>query len=214
VLCGHWGGVSVIAIDGRPHGYEGHTFDEVGFPTRLMIELGIDVLLLSNASGAVNPDYRVGDVMLLVDHINLMWDNPLIGENHDEIGPRFPDMCAPYDLKLIELAAKLTKDASIGIHQGVYLAMAGPSYETRSEYRMARLLGADVVGMSTVPEVLVARHAGIRCAAFSVVSNVFNPTATSASSGEDIVDIVAKSEPIVRQMMQGIVENLETASTD
>lgn len=205
VLCGRLSDVPVIAIDGRPHCYEGHSFADVAYPTRLMIELGIDLLLLSNASGAVNPAYNVGDVMIVEDHINLMWGNPLCGPNRDEMGPRFPDMSAPYDSQLIELAHEFSKDAPVGIRQGVYLAMAGPSYETRAEYRMARFLGADVVGMSTVPEVLVARHAGIRCGAFSVVSNVFDPNAPVGSTGEEIVRVVAHSEPVVRKIVQGIV---------
>ena len=205
VLCGLLSDVPVIAIDGRPHNYEGHSFADVAYPTRLMIELGIDLLLLSNASGAVNPNYHVGDVMIVEDHINLMWGNPLIGPNRDDIGPRFPDVSAPYDSQLIDLAHELSRDAPVGIRQGVYMAMAGPSYETRAEYRMARVLGADVVGMSTVPEVLVARHAGIRCAAFSVVSNVFDPNALVGSTGEEIVRVVAHSEPVVRKIVQGIV---------
>lgn len=207
VLLGDLNGQPVIAIDGRPHSYEGYSFSDVVFPIQLMIALGIETLVVSNASGAVNPDYQVGDVMILGDHINLMWDNPLIGPNCDELGPRFPDMSGPYDAELIKLARDVAVDAPIGIHQGVYLAMPGPSYETRAEYRMTRLLGADVVGMSTVPEILVARHAGIRCAALSVVSNVFEPYSTTGTTGEEVVQIVARSEPIVRSIVQGIVEH-------
>jgi purine-nucleoside phosphorylase len=206
VLCGQLSGVPMVAIDGRPHSYEGHSFARVGFPTQLLIALGIDTLLLSNAAGAVNLEYNAGDLMILDDHINMMWDNPLMGPNRDEVGPRFPDMSAPYDAELIELAKGFAEDSPINIHQGVYLAMPGPSYETHSEYRMARILGADVVGMSTVPEVLVARHAGVRCAAFSIVSNVFDPSARLATSGQDVLEIVAQSEPVLRRIVTGIVE--------
>jgi purine-nucleoside phosphorylase len=205
VLLGQLGGEPVVAIDGRPHSYEGHSFYDVAFPTQLMIELGIQTLLVSNASGAVNPSFNVGDVMVIEDHINLMWDNPLIGKNRDEVGPRFPDMSSPYDAELNDLAIELSRDASIGVHRGVYLAMAGPTYETRAEYRMARLMGADVVGMSTVPEIIVAGHAGIRCAALSVVSNVFDPDSTLGTTGDEVVEIVARSEPIVRDVVQGLV---------
>ena len=162
LVCGTVLDVPLIVMAGRFHRYEGYSHQQLTLPVRVMKQLGIDTLIVSNASGGVNPQYRSGDIMVLDDHINLMFGSPLIGINDDQLGPRFPDLCAPYDPQLIEQALEIARQNNFVAHRGVYAALTGPSYETRAEYRMLRTLGADVAGMSTVPEVLVAVHAGLR----------------------------------------------------
>lgn len=213
IVCGTLGGLPVIVQDGRLHSYEGHDFATVAWPVSLMIRLGIEALIVTNASGGVNPEFVPGDVMLIDDHINLMWGNPLIGLNDERIGPRFPDMCDPYDAGLGERFAVAAVESGQRIHRGVYLALAGPNYETAAEYRMVRTLGADVVGMSTVPEVLVARHAGIRVLGISIVSNVFQDTTVEAgevpdeTTGEAVVAQVAETAPRVGNWIQQVIAN-------
>src|SRR5262249_6620177 len=160
---GMLGGKKVMALQGRFHYYEGWTMQEVTFPVRVMKELGIKRLLLSNAAGGMNPDYNVGDIVFIKDHINLMPTNPLIGKNYDELGPRFPDMSEPYDQALIKAAKQIADRNKFRSHIGVYAGLSGPCFETPAEYRYLRIIGADVVGMSTVPEVIVARHGGTPC---------------------------------------------------
>ena len=206
-LCGMLDGVSVAVVDGRPHLYEGFSAEDVALPVRLMMQLGVQTVVISNASGAVNPEMAVGDVVILKDHINLMWKNPLIGENDDSIGPRFPDMSSPYDLTLASAGADAARARGFRTASGVYFGLAGPNYETPAEYRMARFLGADVVGMSTVPEVLAAQHAGARVLAASVVSNVHSPGAGPVS-GEEVVDVVAKAEPVMRAVVAGVLDHV------
>ena len=207
-LCGTLEGLSVAVVDGRPHLYEGFSAEEVALPVRLMMQLGAQTVVISNASGAVNPELAVGDVVILKDHINLMWKNPLIGENDDSIGPRFPDMSSPYDPTLAKAGAAEAETRSFQTASGVYFGLAGPNYETSAEYRMARFLGADVVGMSTVPEVLATQHAGARVLAASVVSNVHSPGAGPVS-GEEVVDIVAKAEPVMRAVVAGVLKHVQ-----
>ncbi|MFP6762278.1 MAG: purine-nucleoside phosphorylase [Planctomycetaceae bacterium] len=207
-LCGCLNGVTVVAMDGRAHLYEGYTPQEAVFPVRLMLALGAGTLVISNAAGTVNPEFAVGDVAILKDQINLMWANPLRGRNDDRVGPRFPDMSTPFDSQLAE-AGKQAAPEGARVHSGVYLGMSGPNYESRAEYRMARLLGADLVGMSTVPEVLTARHAGARVFAASVVSNAAWPGAGSVA-GHEVVDNVRLAEPVLRRIVCGVLEQVRT----
>lgn len=204
LLLGQLAGSSVCLLDGRLHRYEGHGFDAIVYPVRLMVALGIRTLVVSNASGGVNDDYRPGDLVVLDDHINLMWGSPLRGPNPDQLGPRFPDMSSPYDAELSNLAIRAAVEEKLRVHRGVYLALTGPAYETPAEYRMARTLGADVVGMSTVPEVIAARHAGIQVLGLSVVSNVFadDPAGTS---GDDVIATVAQVAPAVAQVVKSVL---------
>lgn len=207
LLLGKLAGLPVCLLDGRLHRYEGHEFDAIVYPVRLMIALGIRTLVVSNASGGVNENYRPGDLVILDDHINLMWGSPLRGTNIDQLGPRFPDMSCPYDPELTERAIQAATGEGIPVHRGVYLALSGPTYETPAEYRMARTLGADLVGMSTVPEVIAARHAGIRVLGISVVSNVFTvPQADSAgTSGDDVIATVARVTPAVTRVVMSVL---------
>ena len=210
LLCGRLDEVPVAVIDGRVHSYEGHAFQDVVAPVRLLLELGIETLVLTNASGAVNPAFSTGELMIIDDHINLMWGNPLIGPNDDSVGPRFPDLVQPYDRELARAALEAGEAAGLTVHRGVYMALAGPTYETPAEYRMARRCGADVVGMSTVPEVLAAVHAGRRVLAVSVVSNVFRDSSDSdvePVTGEQVVANVAATAQRVAQMLRGVLQS-------
>ena len=186
-IAGMLGGKFVVAMQGRFHYYEGYGMDQVTLPIRVMKVLGIEYLFVSNAAGGVNPTFRVGDIMIIKDHINLM-PNPLIGENLDSFGPRFPDMTRPYDLKIISLAENLAAGLGIDLKKGVYLAGTGPTYETPSEYAFFRLIGADAVGMSTVPEVIVARHSSIPVFAVSVITNeAFSFSDDYVNDGDDVI---------------------------
>jgi purine-nucleoside phosphorylase len=210
VLCGTLNGLPIAVIDGRVHSYEGHRFQDVVAPVRLLFELGIETLLLTNASGAVNPEFSTGDVMIIDDHINLMWGNPLIGPNNNSDGPRFPDLARPYDLKLAQVAFEAAQAEGLTVHRGVYLALAGPTYETPAEYRMVRRIGADVVGMSTVPEVLAAVQANRRVLAISVVSNVFQDSSDSAAepvTGEQVVATVSAAAERVARTLRRVIQS-------
>ncbi len=195
LIFGTLSGKKVVALQGRFHYYEGYSMQEVTFPIRVIIELGIKTLILSNASGGLNPEFSVGDVMFLEDHINLMGNNPLIGPNEESLGPRFPDMSEPYDHSLREHAQKVAR--SLGIHHqnGVYVAVTGPTFETPAEYRYVRIIGGDAVGMSTVPEAIVARHAGIPCLAFSVISDLGVEGKIVEISHDDVIDAASIAEP-------------------
>ena len=208
LVCGTAAGQPVVAMQGRFHGYEGYSHAEVTLPIRVMHALGARVLIVSNASGGLNPAYGSGDLMLLDDHINLMFDNPLFGINDDTLGPRFPDMSCPYDRDLIECCQRLAREHAFACHRGTYAALSGPNYETRAEYRMLRTLGADVVGMSTVPETIVAVHAGMRVLALSVVTNVCRPDALGTTEGQEVVDIAASAEPRMRTLVLGVLSHL------
>ena len=187
-IVGRLGGKTVIAMQGRIHYYEGYGMDKVVLPIRVMIKLGIKTLIVSNAAGGTNMNYHVGDLMIIKDHINLL-PNPLIGPNIDEFGPRFPDMTRPYDPKLIKLALSVAEEEGISLQQGVYVGGTGPSYETPAEYKYFRFLGGDAVGMSTIPEVIVARHAGVPVFGISVITNEAHDDYAEdyVNDGEDVV---------------------------
>ncbi len=205
LVCGSLAGLPVATMEGRFHAYEGYSLAQITLPVRVMKSLGIDLLIVSNASGAVNPKYSVGDVMLIEDHLNLMGDNPLVGVNDDSLGPRFPDLSRPYDPALIGRAMEIARRENFVAHRGVYAAVKGPNYETPAEYRFLRLIGADVVGMSTVPEVIVAAHAGLRVVAISTVTNVCLPDVLRPVNGQEIIAAAASAEPKVRQIVLGIL---------
>ncbi|HEY8505989.1 MAG TPA: purine-nucleoside phosphorylase, partial [Gemmataceae bacterium] len=195
LVCGRLAGRPVVAMEGRFHAYEGYSLRQITFPVRVMKALGCEILIVSNACGGLNPQYRQGELMLIEDHINLMGDNPLIGPNDDRLGPRFPDMSRPYDPELLELARRVALEERIVCHQGVYVAVPGPNLETRAEYRFLRAIGADVVGMSTVPEVIVAVHAGLRVLGVSVVTDMCLPDALKPVSVAEIIATANAAEP-------------------
>ena len=208
LTCGHVGGVPVIAMEGRFHVYEGYPAWQITLPVRVMRRLGIELLIVSNAAGAVNPQYQVGDVMAIEDHVNLMGVNPLIGETNDELGERFPDMSRPYDEDLIDRARQIARREGFVCHRGVYVALSGPNYETRAEYRFLRKIGGDVIGMSTVPEVIVASQLGLRVLAVSTVTNVCLPDALGVTDGDAVVAAASQAESRLRAIVLGIVEDM------
>lgn len=208
LLLGTHRGATVACMKGRVHVYEGYSAREVTFPVRVMANLGIGSLLVSNACGCMNPDYRRGDVMLLSDHINLQGVNPLVGPNVDAWGPRFPDMSEPYDVKLRQYAMQAANANSIRLHEGVYVSVLGPSLETRAEYKFLRAIGADVVGMSTTPEVTVARHMGLRVLAVSVITDECFPDTLQPLTLEDVIEAAGIAEPKLAAIMSGVVEKL------
>lgn len=208
LIAGTLAGVPVFALQGRFHVYEGYSPQEVTFPVRVLHELGVDTLLISNAAGGMNPLHRRGDLMLITDHVNLQGVNPLVGPNVDEWGPRFPDMSRPYDEELIRIAEREALKLQIKLHQGVYVAVVGPNLETRAEYRFLRLIGCDVVGMSTVPEVIVARHTEMRVMAISVITDECFPDALEPVSIEDVVGAAAEAEPKLTRIMTAVVQSI------
>ncbi len=205
LVCGELEGVPLVAMEGRFHAYEGYTLGQITFPVRVMKALGAELLIVSNACGGMNPQYARGDIMVIEDHINLISGNPLIGPNNDELGPRFPDMCAPYDPVLIDRALQIARREDFAAHKGVYVAVSGPNLETRAEYRFLRTIGADVVGMSTVPEVIVAVHAGMRVLGLSIVTDLCLPDALKPTDIEDILATAAEAEPKLRKIVLGIL---------
>ncbi len=208
LLLGHLSGQPVVAMQGRFHRYEGYSLKEVTFPVRVMRELGAEILIVSNACGGMNPLWDVGDLMMIADHINLLGDNPLIGTNPDELGPRFPDMSEPYDLDLQQLAIDVALDERIVLRRGVYVAVPGPNLETRAEYRFLRMIGADVVGMSTVPEVIVARHGGMRVLGISIITDSCLPDALKPASVEEIIRVAGAAEPKLTLLIKNVVARL------
>ena len=202
MLCG----LPVMAMEGRFHMYEGYELKQITLPVRVMKALGAELLIVSNACGGMNPFYKSGDIMLIDDHINLLGDNPLIGINDDRLGPRFPDMCHPYDQSLIDAALKTARKHDIVAHKGVFVAVSGPNLETRAEYRFLRLIGADVVGMSTVPEVIVAVHSGMRCVGFSVITDMCLPDALEPADVQKIIAIANDAEPRLTTLVTGVLE--------
>jgi purine-nucleoside phosphorylase len=209
LVCGTLAGHSVVAMEGRFHLYEGYTAAQVTFPIRVMKELGCRYLIVSNACGGLNPLYRKGDLMVIEDHINLLGHNPLIGPNDERLGPRFPDMIEPYDRALQALAMQAALEENIPAQRGVYVAVTGPNLETRAEYRFLRTIGADVVGMSTIPEVIVAVHCGLRTLGFSIVTDMCLPDALKPVSIEEIIAVANEAEIKLRTIVRRVLERLE-----
>ena len=205
LVCGRIEGLPVMAMEGRFHQYEGYSLKQITLPVRVMKAMGAGLLVVSNACGAMNPYFRCGDIMVIEDHINLMGDNPLIGVNDDRLGPRFPDMCQPYDQKLIEAALEIARRENIVAQQGVFVAVTGPNLETRAEYRFLRAIGADVVGMSTVPEVIVAIHCGLRVVGFSIITDMCLPDALEPSDVQRIIATANAAEPSLRKLVLGVL---------
>lgn len=206
LICGNLAGVPVVAMEGRFHMYEGYPLDRITLPVRVMKFLGAQLLVVSNACGGMNPNFQAGDIMLIEDHINLMGGNPLIGINDDRLGVRFPDMSQPYDQQLIREALRIARKEDIIAHQGVFVAVAGPNLETRAEYRFLRQIGADVVGMSTVPEVIVAVHSSMRTVGFSVITDMCLPDALEAADVSKIIAIANDAEPRLTTLLTGVLE--------
>lgn len=207
LVCGMLEGVPVVMLEGRMHAYEGYPLAQITFPVRVLQRLGADLLVVTNACGGLNPHYRAGDIMLIDDHINLMQDNPLVGINDERLGPRFPDMSAPYTMPLIDRALEVARHKDFVAHRGVYVAVTGPNLETRAEYRFLRGIGADVVGMSTVPEVIVAVHAGLRVLGLSVVTDMCLPDALEVATVEKILDVARSAEPKLRSIIEAAVRD-------
>jgi purine-nucleoside phosphorylase len=208
LIFGTLAGKSVVAMQGRFHYYEGYTMQQVTFPVRVMKFLGVQTLLISNAAGGMNPQFRKGSIMIITDHINLQGDNPLIGPNDDTLGPRFPDMSEPYSKRLIALADNVALDLKIRVEHGVFVAVAGPNLETRAEYRFLRWIGADAVGMSTVPENIVANHMGMHVLGFSIITDECFPDALQPAKVEEIIAVANETEPKLTAIMKGVVERL------
>lgn len=208
LIFGKLGGKQVVAMQGRFHFYEGYTMKEVTFPVRVMKFLGIERLFVSNASGGVNPDFEIGDVMIQTDHINLFPAHPLIGKNFDELGPRFPDMSQPYDHKMIALAKEIAAESNIKVQTGTYAGLTGPTLETPAEYGYVRAIGADTVGMSTVPEVIVARHMSIPCFAISIITDLGVPGKIQEVSVEDVIAVAGKAEPSMTIIMRELISRV------
>jgi purine-nucleoside phosphorylase len=208
LLCGTLAGKPVVAMQGRFHRYEGYSLQQVTFPVRVLRALGAETLIVSNACGCMNPDWDAGDLMLIADHINLLGDNPLIGPNDASLGPRFPDMSDPYDRTLRALTRAIAHERGLALREGVYVAVTGPSLETRAEYRALRTIGADVVGMSTVPEVIVAVHGGMRVLGLSIVTDLCIPDTLTPTSLDEILAIAARAEPSLTSLVAGVMERL------
>lgn len=208
LILGYISDKPVVAMQGRFHYYEGYSMQQITFPIRLMKILGIKTLVISNAAGGMNPLYQKGDIMIMDDHINLLGDNPLIGTNEDELGPRFPDMSEPYSKRLNAIGEKIAREEKIKVQRGVYVAVSGPNLETRAEYRFLRGIGADVVGMSTVPEVIVARHMEIEVFGVSVVTDECFPDALEPADVADIIRTANEAQPRLTLLMKRLIETL------
>jgi purine-nucleoside phosphorylase len=209
LIFGILSGKKVVALQGRFHYYEGYTMQELTLPVRVFKELGIKRLLVSNAAGGMNPNFKIGDLVILRDHINLMPDNPLIGKNIEAWGPRFPDMSEPYDAHMSELAASIAEHHGVRHHYGIYAALTGPCFETPAEYRWLRTIGADVVGMSTVPEVIVARHMDIPCFAVSVVTDLGGFEPIQKVSHEEVLEVATASEKKLTALVKELINRLD-----
>ncbi len=208
LLYGELGGKKVLVMNGRFHFYEGYTLQEVTFPVRVMKMLGINYLFVSNAAGAINLNLPKASLMIIDDHINMLPGSPLVGKNLDELGPRFPDMSRPYNPELISMMEKIAADKGIKINKGVYVAWIGPSLETRAEYRFIKLMGADAVGMSTVPEVLVANHMGMKVAAVSVITDGCDPDNLQPVNIDDIIHNAMKAEKDLVLLFESLIRKL------
>ncbi|MEC8337154.1 MAG: purine-nucleoside phosphorylase [Planctomycetota bacterium] len=208
LICGKIDGVPVVAMEGRIHLYEGHAAKMITLPVRVMRAMGAKWLIASNAVGGMNPNYQAGDIMVIEDHINLMTDNPLIGVNDDRLGPRFPDMSEPYSLEMVDTELSIARKNDFVAHKGVLVSVTGPNLETRAEYRFLRLIGADVVGMSVVPEVITAVHCGMRVVGFSVVTDMCLPDALQPAVVDEIIATANAAEPKLRALVAGIVAHI------
>jgi purine-nucleoside phosphorylase len=208
LIFGKLGGKDVVAMQGRFHFYEGYDLQQVTYPVRVMKLLGVERLIVSNASGGVNPDYQIGEIMVLNDHINLFPGNPLIGKNLDDFGPRFPDMSDVYDVQMIDLAKNIAEKEGIKVSFGVYAGLTGPTLETPAEYKMIRILGADAVGMSTVPEVIVARHMDMPCFAVSIITDLGVPGKIKKVSVQDVIEVANKQEPKMTKIIKELIAQI------
>jgi purine-nucleoside phosphorylase len=208
LIFGKLGGKKVVVMQGRFHYYEGYSMQQLALPIRVLKFLGINTLFLSCASGSLNPNYNVGDLMIFDDHINLLPGNPLIGPNNPEFGIRFPDMSTPYNKDLIQKAVKISKDLSIKTHVGVFVSVHGPSLETRAEYKYLHLIGADAVAMSTVPEVIAARHLGINCFAVAIITNSGIPDEVKETTHEEVLKVAGEAEVKVTTLFKNLLIEL------
>ena len=208
LVFGRVGDVPLVIMDGRIHLYEGPSAQDVAYPVWVMKAIGVQTLLLSNVAGGLNPAFSIGDLMLITDHMNLMGTSPLVGSNEEALGPRFPDMSQPYDTRLLELAWKVGKQEHLPVRGGVYAALLGPQLETKAEYRFLRQIGADAVGMSTVPEVIAAVHGGLRVLAVSVISDLCIPETLKPVAIEDIIAVAAKAEPLLTKLLLGVAQRI------
>ncbi|MBL4654683.1 MAG: purine-nucleoside phosphorylase [Bacteroidia bacterium] len=208
LIFGKIGDKTVVAMQGRFHYYEGYDMKQVTFPVRVMKELGIKRLFISNACGCMNPDYKKGELMIIQDHINLFPTNPLIGENYEELGARFPDMSNPYDKEMINKANEIASQNGITVHTGVYVGVPGPNLETRAEYTFLKTIGADVVGMSTIPEVIVANHTGIPVFAISVITDECFPETLKEAKIEEIIAVANEAEPKMTTILKELISSL------
>ncbi|MCC7332010.1 MAG: purine-nucleoside phosphorylase [Flavobacteriales bacterium] len=214
LIVGKIEGISIVALQGRFHYYEGYSAQECTFPIRLFKSLGIQLLILSNASGGVNSSFQIGDIMIINDHINLLPDNPLRGKNIDELGPRFPDMSAPYSIEYIKKLKTIASRHNITLREGVYAALSGPTYETPAEYAFVKFLGADAVGMSTVPEVIVANHMNIPCVALSVITDLGVSGKIVEISHEEVQEIAARAEPKLTLLIKELVKSVQEPKSE
>lgn len=205
LVFGTIGDKKVVAMQGRFHYYEGYNMKEVTFPVRVMKYLGVEKLVVSNASGGVNPFYKVGDIVIIYDHINMMPEHPLRGKNDERFGPRFVNMSEPYSRELINKAKNIAIDLNIEVKDGIYYGLQGPTFETLSEYRMVKILGADCVGMSTVPEVIVARHMGVECFGISVITDIGDEHSIDTISHQEVLEAAEKAEPKVRTLIKELI---------
>lgn len=208
LLLGSWAGRRVVAMQGRFHRYEGYTLQQIAFPVRVLHALGASMLVVSNASGGMHPLWSPGDLVLIADHINLLGDNPLVGPHDDATGPRFPDLSQAYDQALRALARRTALELGLTLREGVYVAVAGPNLETRAEYRMLRAMGADLVGMSSVPEVITAVQEGMRVLGLSLITDQCLPDALEPASVERILAVARGAEPRLTTLIQGVLERL------
>ena len=208
LIFGTIGNKKVVAMQGRFHFYEGYTMKQITYPVRVMKFLGVKTLLVSNACGGMNPQFKRGDIMLMTDHINLLGDNPLIGKNEDELGPRFPDMSEPYSHELIKIAEEVALENKIKVQKGVYIAVPGPNLETRAEYRFLRAAGADVVGMSTIPENIVANHMGMKVLGISIITDECFPDSLKSVDVNEIISTAMKAEPKMTLIMKEVIKRI------
>ncbi|MEW6653894.1 MAG: purine-nucleoside phosphorylase [Bacteroidota bacterium] len=208
LIFGKIGSKNVVVMQGRFHYYEGYSMQQITYPIRVMKFLGVKTLIVSNACGGMNPVYKRGDLMIMLDHINLLGDNPLIGKNENELGPRFPDMSEPYNLELIKLAEEVALENKIKVQKGVYVAVPGPNLETKAEYRFLRNTGADVVGMSTVPENIVANHMGMKVLGFSIITDECFPDSLKAVDVQEIIAAAMEAEPKMTLIMKEVIKKI------